>query len=462
VIKEVLAMRKLVVLLPLILAGCSNGGTDVGTPFQPIELAQHVPQIAGLELSPGTAIYMDGGGSVPVEAQFSFTDSGLDIATIHIEMSDGVTLTMAFPDAISTETGTHTEVFDMPSTTVGSYTLDVWLVDKLGAASNHATAIFEVMAAAEVTDWTNQLTGLSFVLNDIVWDGIYFIAVGNSGAVLTSADGVAWTEQETGADFDIIAVASDGTDVVAVGKDMQVLLSSDHGQGWSIKSVGHPGNLRAVAINASQIVAGGIAEATSDAFIVRSVDRGESWMVVESLPMTGHWVIELAHANGLFVAGTDFSDWDSGARVLVSFDGEFWQELVLSDEAAMIFAIVHDGDRFIATGSERAVFASVDGFDWRELQTPPQDIHIQYRGAACAGSTIMIHGGTPWWYWWIPDSPPPHQDAGISSTDGGATWEGFDIDGYYQTRGMAYGNGRFVSVGQTTPISGEGAIYTSP
>jgi hypothetical protein len=38
VIKEVLAMRKLVVLLPLILAGCSNGGTDVGTPFQPIEL----------------------------------------------------------------------------------------------------------------------------------------------------------------------------------------------------------------------------------------------------------------------------------------------------------------------------------------------------------------------------------------------------------------------------------------
>ena len=272
-------MRKLVVLLPLILAGCSNGGTDVGTPFQPIELAQHVPQIAGLELSPGTAIYMDGGGSVPVEAQFSFTDSGLDIATIHIEMSDGVTLTMAFPDAISTETGTHTEVFDMPSTTVGSYTLDVWLVDKLGAASNHATAIFEVMAAAEVTDWTNQLTGLSFVLNDIVWDGIYFIAVGNSGAVLTSADGVAWTEQETGADFDIIAVASDGTDVVAVGKDMQVLLSSDHGQGWSIKSVGHPGNLRAVAINASQIVAGGIAEATSDAFIVRSVDRGESWMV---------------------------------------------------------------------------------------------------------------------------------------------------------------------------------------
>lgn len=183
-------------------------------------------------------------------------------------------------------------------------------------------------------------------------------------------------------------------------------------------------------------------------------------MAVESLPMTGHWVIELAYANGLFIAGTDYYDWDSGARVLVSFDGEFWQELVLSDKAAIIFAIVHDGDRFIATGSERSVFASVDGFLWTKLQTPLQDIHIEYRGAAVAGSTIVIHGGTPWWYWWMGE--PPHQDAGLLSTDGGATWQTFDIDGYYETRGMAYGNGRFVSVGQTSAISREGAIYTTP
>jgi hypothetical protein len=462
VIKEVLAMRRLFVLMPLILAGCSSGGTDVGTPFQPIELAQHVPQIADLELSPATAMHMAGDGSVPVEAQFSFHDSGLDIATIHIEMSDGASLTLAFPEAISKETGTHIETLDMSTATVGSYILDVWLVDKLGVESNHATANFEVIAAAAVTEWTNQLMGLPFVLNDVVWDGHYFIAVGDAGAVMTSADGVVWTAQETGVDFDLFAVANDGIDVVAVGKDGHVLLSSDHGQSWSTKSVGHPGSLRAVTINAPQIVAGGMAEATGDAFIVRSVDRGETWMAVEPLPNTGHFVIELAYANGLFVAGTDAFSPETDARILVSFDGEFWQELVLRNEFAMIFAIVHDGDRFIATGSERAVFASEDGFDWRELQTPLQDIHTQYMGAACAGSALVIHGGMPWWYWWIPDSSPPHQDAGILSMDGGATWETFDVDGYYQTRALAYGNGRFVSVGQTTPISGEGAIYTSP
>jgi hypothetical protein len=58
-------------------------------------------------------------------------------------------------------------------------------------------------------------------------------------------------------------------------------------------------------------------------------------------------------------------------------------------------------------------------------------------------------------------TPDWERDVGLSSTDGGATWEVFNIDGYYESRGMAWGNRRFVSVGQSTPISGEGAIYTS-
>ena len=48
------------------------------------------------------------------------------------------------------------------------------------------------------------------------------------------------------------------------------------------------------------------------------------------------------------------------------------------------------------------------------------------------------------------------------STDGGATWQVFDIDGYYESHGIAWGVGRFVSVGSTSAVSGEGAIYTLP
>jgi hypothetical protein len=50
---------------------------------------------------------------------------------------------------------------------------------------------------------------------------------------------------------------------------------------------------------------------------------------------------------------------------------------------------------------------------------------------------------------------------GVATTDGGMSWEAFNIGGEFLSFGMAFGNGRFVSVGQAAPLSGEGAIYTS-
>lgn len=453
-------MRKILVLLPLVLAGCGGNGTDFGTSPQPDELVQHTPQIADLELSPGYATLMDGDGSVSLTAEFVFADTGLDIATVHVEISDGTSFTAPFPDTVVVESGVHTEQFDMSTAAVGSYTVEIWLVDKLGATSNREIADFEVVAIAQIDEWTNRLAGLPFALNDVTWDGENFIVVGNGGVILTSTNGVDWAERESGTDVDLAAIAHHGANVVTVGRDTTVLLSTDHGESWSVKPTGYSFEPQAIAINASQIVIGGMAPDTSDAYIIRSVDVGENWLLVEPLPQTRHFITDLVYANGLFVATTDVFDWRSDARILVSPDGENWQEIILRNEVAASYAILHDGDRFIAAGLENTVFASVDGFDWNELQTPPLMEKITYKGAAWDGSRLVIHGGITWWYWWV--GAPPYQEAGISSTDGGATWEIFDIDGYYETHGMAWGDGRFVSVGQASAIAGEGAIYTSP
>jgi photosystem II stability/assembly factor-like uncharacterized protein len=460
VIKEVLAMRKLLVLLPLILAGCGSDGTNFGTAPQPAELEGHTPQIAGLDLSPGYATFMDGGGSTSVTVEFDFTDTGLDIATVHVEISDGTSFTVPFPDTVITESGTHTEQFEMSTAAVGAYTVEIWLVDKLGATSNHEMAVFNVVAAAHDDNWTNRLAGLPFALNDVTWDGDRFIVVGDGGVILTSPDGVDWAERASGTDVDLAAIAHHGMDVVAVGRDTTVLLSTDHGESWTVKHSRDDVFLRAVAINESQIVAGGMDLQTGDAFMMRSLDVGENWTVIESLPQRDHFVTDLVYANGLFIAATDVFSWLSDGRVLVSLDGENWQSIVLRDEVAASYAILHDGERFIAAGGEGTVFTSVDGFYWTELQTPAEMERITFMGAAWSGSRLVIHGGITWWYWWL--GVPPYQEAGISSTDGGATWEIVDIDGYYETHGMAWGHGRFVSVGQTSPVTVEGAIYTSP
>ena len=122
------------------------------------------------------------------------------------------------------------------------------------------------------------------------------------------------------------------------------------------------------------------------------------------------------------------------------------------------YEVPHDGQQFIAAGSDATVVASSDGYNWKELNTPVD--RVDYLSAAWNGSRLVVAGGITWWYWWV-GTPSFERPVGLSSADGGATWEIFNIDGYYQSNGMAWGNGRFVSVGQATPDSGEGAIYSS-
>lgn len=317
-----------------------------------------------------------------------------------------------------------------------------------------------VPAEGDGRDWTARLRELPFTLNDVIWDDHQFVAVGNSGVVLTSANGIDWAQRESGTDIQLNAVAFDGSDIVAVGYDAKVLLSPDQGESWSIKHSGDRIRLGAVTINPWQIVAGGMDLETGDAVMMRSVDRGENWAVVESLPQTGHFVTDLVYANGLYVAATDAFSWESDVRVLVSVDGEAWQHVILRGEAGGLHTILHDGRQFIAAGGHNAVFTSVDGYVWTGLQTPID--RVSYLSVASSGPELMLAGGITWWYWWGGTIPDFERDIGISSSDGGAAWTAFNIDGYYQSNSMAWGNGRFVSVGQPTPISEEGAIYTSP
>lgn len=446
-------MRKFLFYLALLLVACGGGGGGPGTGPAVIH---HVPEISNLALSPNTVMYMEGDGEVLLTAQIGFRDTGRDIQTLWVQMPDGTSL--AFDEVLNTAVGTLTEHFVMSTETVGSFVIEFWVVDKVGDSSNHLSAEFEVVGIPQIGEWTGRLAGLPFALNDVLWDGDNYVVVGDSGVILTSDDGIDWVERESSTDASLYAIAYHGSDIVAVGDNATVLLSSDNGESWSIKHSGFRISLPAVVINAAQIVVGGMDQQTGDAVIMRSADRGENWAVVDSVPQTGHFVTDLVYVNGLFIAATDTFSWQSDARVLVSVDGNVWNDIILRDEVAASYAILHDGNRFIAAGSHSTVFASADGYNWTELKTPVQD--VDYLSAAWNGSELAVAGGITWWYWWGGTTPTFERPVGISSTDGGATWAIFNIDGHFQSRGMAWGNGRFVSVGQSTPVSGEGAIYT--
>ena len=116
--------------------------------------------------------------------------------------------------------------------------------------------------------WTARLKGLPVSLNDVIWSGERFIAVGDDGVILSSRDGIDWAQQASGTLAALNDITTYGSDVVAVGEDGVVLISTDHGENWTVMHSEDDINLHAVVINAWQIVAGGRVRHTADAFMM--------------------------------------------------------------------------------------------------------------------------------------------------------------------------------------------------
>jgi hypothetical protein len=293
----------------------------------------------------------------------------------------------------------------------------------------------------DAIDWAGRLT-VPLPLNDVVWDGQVFIAVGYGGTVLTSVDGIDWVAQESGTDDVLAALAAFGSDIYAVGGS-GVRVSTDHGKTWTVKARPYAFIGTAVAANSSEIVVMGTVPDLGIPRITISEDGGETWQTMTFSWGTG----DLIYRDGLFVT-------PSGSGVIVSTDGKQWNEIAVGDEdAGLNEVVVHDDSQFFVVGDDGTVFSSFDAFNWTALSTPLED--VDYSDGAWNGTQLILAGGVSW-----NRHDGTYRPIGISRSDGGASWDIFGIDINYESQGIAWGNGRFVSVGVSV-LSDEGAIYTT-
>ena len=404
----------------------------------------HVPEISELNVSSDGALYMDGDGSVVVTAEMSFKDVGQDMHTLRVRMPDGTI--SEFVNLITAETGVLTEDLTVSTERPGEFTLEFWLVDIAGQSSNHLSAPFQVRVENVHTgDWIKRLGELPYVLHDVIWDGNVFIAVGSGGAILTSVDGINWVTRESGTTAELSAVAAYGPDIYAVG-GFVVLVSTDHGETWSVKA-SSDFLVQAVAVNASQIVVTGVLPYGYWGLLPKimiSEDRGATWQTSDFELAT-----DLVYRDGLFVATTRSS-------VLVSSDGKQWNEITLRewDFPSSLRVVVHDDTQCFVAGDAGTVFSSFDAVNW--TATPSLFDDVSYGSGASNGSLLVLAAAFN-----FHDSPDgTWRPIGISSNDGGASWGIFDIESDYTSNGIAWGSGRFVSVGRISLPPG-GAIYTT-
>jgi hypothetical protein len=302
---------------------------------------------------------------------------------------------------------------------------------------------------APASDWTVRQT-VSGPLNDVIWDGQVFVAVGDGGIVVTSADGIDWVAREPASDHSLIAVAAFDSDIYAVGGS-GVLLSTDHGETWTVKA--QPGSLGflglGVVANSSQVIVAGV-DAGFVPHIAISEDHGETWQT-----MTFSWgATDLIYRDGLFVATAltrVFSGGPLETCVIVSTDGKQWNEIFVGQEVARLGTIVDADSQVFVAGNDGTVFSSFDALNWTELSTPLED--VDYSGGAWNGTQLILAGRAS------SNQDGTYRPIGISSSDGGASWDSFGIDTHYESSSIAWGNGRFVSVGLSV-LSDKGLIYT--
>jgi hypothetical protein len=455
-------MRNLPFLLVVVLAACGGDSQSFWT-VPDSQAPGHEPVIVSLELSLNSALYMEGDGKVAVTAVLEATDPGLDIETMVVQMSNSIELILDVSGLLNDTTGTFSQSFDISTTKVGTLDVAVRLVDATGAASNPRSTRF--LVEGDPLDWQERSIGLPNALNAISpeADGTGFVAVGNRGTILTSADGVEWVESVSGTYVDLYDVfcAYSLNGCLAVGDAGTILRSGGSGNGsdWSLLYDG-PDDLSLHAIAPGGLtgwLSGGTVKSTGTACILHGDLAGDPWHEIEP---TGHSGQHITDVEGLpideratyhIVASLDVSFPDQG-RVVVSADGRTWVEVFISDGHASTYSLEYYEDRVWAGGSGGNIYATADGVNWTRFETPAVQSKL-VAVATASNSTLMAHGFSA--------TVGLGEQVGVATSDGGQTWQTFVIGTAFEPRGLAYNDGRWVSVGQSLEEPGKGAIFTT-
>jgi hypothetical protein len=176
-----------------------------------------------------------------------------------------------------------------------------------------------------------------------------FVAVGDSGTIITSPDGATWTQQHSGITTVVRSVSYCKDRFVAVGDSGKILSSTD-GKTWASIPSGNSLSLRSSTYGNGMFLI-----VSWDGTTLTSLD-GLTWSINPSVIGSAR-INSVTYGNGLFATAMDTAIW-------TSTDGLVWTCPVVYSS---LLSICYCGNLFIATGanSTYSIFiTSLDGIIW--------------------------------------------------------------------------------------------------
>jgi len=343
----------------------------------------------------------------------------------------------------------------------------------LAACGGSSGGSADFVVEGDAYTWQERLTGLPNVLNAVTAntaEGSGFVAVGDGGTIITSDDGLTWTNEAspTSADLHFVTcqIRNSGLAVPArcfAAGDAGTILASTRmidGSGTWTTWFDGPDD---VSLHFHYFdpflgdIAVGRLVTTDVACILHGSFRFGTWTMVEPLAQSGQHITDFA--NRLIDAADPFVQqhiatvevpFPEQAKVLVSNDLQTWVEVFVSDEHGSTYSIARYDDYWVS-GSGGNMYASADGINWTRYETPATQSNLV--AISSWGGLLMAHG--------FSETIGMGEQVGVATSDGGETWQTFVIGAAYEPRGLAYNDGRWVSVGQSLADPGKGAIFTT-
>ena len=234
-----------------------------------------------------------------------------------------------------------------------------------------------------------------------------------------STDAIHWTPVPGVGTNSVRKVLFDGTRFTAVGP-YGFIATSLNGIEWTVINPGSDLNLRGIThANGLFITVG------NSGLIHTSVD-GRTWTRRESGTTGNLRSVTFFRDRFIIVGGDDFT---GTAVVVISYDGIHWES---DTERGSLYGIAHNGERLVAVGDAGVIATSLDGNSW----TYPQSTALSLNAVIWTGTKFIAVG----------------KNGTVIVSTNGLDWTSSGPGGGKNLKGVAYGNGLHVIVGNDSRL----------
>ena len=305
-----------------------------------------------------------------------------------------------------------------------------------GITSN---SVRTMVAASNITSLNVGIQPYLNSLNSVIWSGTQYVAVGDSGAVLTSPDAIAWTIRSSGTTVNLHGVVWTGSLYVAIG-DIGTIITSLDAITWSARSTGTTASFNGIAWSGSQFVAVG---GNGNSGTIATSSDGATWTLQSSGTSSNLYAIVWSGTQYVTV----------GQSILTSSDGFTWTSRASNTN---LYGIAWSGAKFVAIGFG-AVMSSPDGYTWASSSTGYQAYGMH--GIIWTGTRFLAAGG----YSTTLNGNIFQVFNAILSSQDGSTWTIQSDHNPSSTilNSIAQGSSGYVTVGSGPSFSFSSNIYVS-